>query len=476
MTFTTPSFTWRSIVLPAYLPTLLFSIGEGAIIPVIPVVATERGASIALAGLIAAMIMVGELIGDLPAGWLVARIGERASMIGASALAVVGVLIALVSPTLPALGIGILLVGLATAVFGLARHAFLTSYVPERVRARALSTLAGVFRGGWAIGPFIAAALLAATGSSETVFWVLVIACLAVVVVLLVLPDPERVFGTVQQTRAAASDAAARRSAEAEAEAEAEADDAAVDETSASMPATSSGPTVGSDSPGRREADAASHGVFRAIRTHRAVLARIGTGVGLLAALRASRMVILPLWAVSIGMAPEAAAVVIGVSATIDFALFYVSGQVMDRFGRLWSAIPGLLGLGIGHLVLAFTHDAPGAEAWFAAIAVLFGIANGLSSGVILTLGADLAPKANPAPFLGAFRTIADAGQAGAPLAIAAITSAFSIMAASAAMGVLGFVGAAILWRYVPKYVPHAGARPKELDPSSSPHRASQPD
>jgi MFS family permease len=98
MTDATPPFSWGSIILPAYLPTFLFSVGEGAIIPVIPVVATERGASLALAGFIAAMLMVGELIGDLPAGWLVARIGERISMIGASMLAVIGILIALVAP------------------------------------------------------------------------------------------------------------------------------------------------------------------------------------------------------------------------------------------------------------------------------------------------------------------------------------------------------------------------------------------
>ncbi|HEY6800616.1 MAG TPA: MFS transporter [Agromyces sp.] len=417
MTESPPPFSWRSIVLPAYLPTFLFSFGEGAIIPVIPVVATERGASIALAGLIAAMLMVGELLGDLPAGWLVARIGERNAMIGASLLAVIGILIALVSPSVTALGIGVFLLGLATAVFGLARHAFLTSYVPGRVRARALSTLAGVFRGGWAVGPFVAAALIAWTGSSETVFWVLVAACFAVVVVLIVLPDPERVFGAARLARAAS----------------------VADEVRTT---------------GQAEADAASHGVFRAIVTHRAVLLRIGSGVGLLSAIRASRTVILPLWAVSIGMAPETAALVIGISATIDFALFYVSGQVMDRFGRLWSAIPGLIGLGTGHLVLAFTHDVPDNAAWFTAVAVLFGVANGLSSGVILTLGADLAPKADPAPFLGAFRTMADAGQAAAPLALAAITSAVSIMVATAAMGVLGFVGAAVLWRYVPRYVP----------------------
>jgi MFS family permease len=417
MTDTTPPFSWRSIILPAYLPTLLFSVGEGAMIPVIPVVATDRGASLALAGLIAAMLMVGELAGDLPAGWLVARIGERNAMIAASMLAVVGVLIALVSPTTAALGIGMFLLGLATAVFGLARHAFLTSYVPERIRARALSTLAGVFRGGWAIGPFIAAGLIAWTGSAEIVFWVLVAACFAVVVVLLVLPDPERVFGAAKLARAASA----------------------------------SGETL---TAGEAEADAASHGVFRAIVTYRAVLARIGSGAGVLAALRASRTIILPLWAVSIGMPAEQAALVIGVSASIDFALFYVSGQVMDRFGRLWSAIPGLVGLAAGHFVLAFTHDAPDNVAWFTVAALVLGVANGLSSGVLLTLGADLAPKAHPAPFLGAYRTIADAGQAAAPLAVAAVTSLASLAAAAATMGVLGLVGAAILWRYVPMYVP----------------------
>ena len=119
-----------------------------------------------------------------------ARIGERNAMIGASMLAVIGVLIALVSPTPAALGIGMFLLGLATAVFGLARHAFLTSYVPARIRARALSTLAGVFRAGWAVGPFVAAAILAWTGSSESVFWVLVASCFAVVVVLLAAARP----------------------------------------------------------------------------------------------------------------------------------------------------------------------------------------------------------------------------------------------------------------------------------------------
>ena len=85
-------FSLRSVALAAFLPTLVFSIGEGAIIPIIPIVAHNLGATLAVAGLIAAMVMVGELVGDIPSGWIVSRIGERTAMIGASFLSIVGLI------------------------------------------------------------------------------------------------------------------------------------------------------------------------------------------------------------------------------------------------------------------------------------------------------------------------------------------------------------------------------------------------
>ena len=72
MTHTERPFRLRSVALAAFLPTLLFSIGEGAIIPIIPMVADNLGATLAIAGLIASMIMIGELVGDIPSGWIVA--------------------------------------------------------------------------------------------------------------------------------------------------------------------------------------------------------------------------------------------------------------------------------------------------------------------------------------------------------------------------------------------------------------------
>ncbi|MEJ3405040.1 MFS transporter [Rathayibacter sp. YIM 133350] len=435
MSMTERPFRLRSVALAAYLPTLLFSIGEGCIIPLIPTVASNLGASLALAGFIAAMIMLGELIGDIPSGWLVSRIGERTAMIGGAILAMIGVFVCLLAASPWVLAAGIFLVGLATAVFALARHAFMTSYVPMRYRARALSTLGGVFRAGWFVGPFVAAGLLHLTGRTQAVFWVFIAACVGVIVLLLLLPDPERMFGTAE--RVTATTGAVR--------------------------------TLGAE-----EAAEESQGLFSSIRTHAAVLLRLGTGAALIAALRSSRTVILPLWALSIGMSERDTALVIGVAGAVDFALFYTSGQVMDRFGRIWVAVPSMIGLGLGHIALAFTHDAGPNVQLFIAIAIFLSVANGIGSGILMTLGADLAPPADPAPFLGAWRFTGDAGGAAAPLLVAALTAVASIAVASGVMGALGLIGAALLARYLPRYAPSRRRRRVSGTPSgpSSPPAA----
>ena len=416
MSTTEQPFRWGSIALPALLPTLLFSIGEGAIIPMIPLVAINLGATIALAGLVAALLMIGELVGDIPSGWLVSRVGERPAMIGAALLSIIGLVICVLAPNPFALGFGILLVGLSTAVFALARHAFMTSFVPIAYRARALSTLGGTFRAGAFIGPFITAGVIHLTGTAASAFWIHIVCCLAAAVMLMLLRDPTASFGAVATVRG--ENGAELREGEALVEQEA-------------------------------------RGLFRTIYDNRTVLGKLGTGAALIGALRASRSIILPLWAVSIGINEPNTALIIGVAAGIDFALFYASGQIMDRFGRLWSAVPSMVGLGLGHLALAFTHDLPSNVVWFISIAMFMSLANGVGSGILMTLGADLADKSNPAPFLGAWRFTGDLGNAGGPLLVAALAGAASIAVAAGVMGVLGLVGAGILLRYVPRFSPH---------------------
>jgi MFS family permease len=431
MTSETPAFDFRSVLLSGFLPAALFAIGEGAIIPIIPIAASSLGASLAFAGFVAALILVGELIGDVPSGVVVARIGERNAMIGAAVVSVVGLLVCTAAPNAWVLALGVFLVGVSTAVFALARHAYMTTAIPLHIRARALSSLGGVFRFGYFVGPFIAAGVVHLTGTTQSAFWIHIVCCLLAAVTLLVLRDPAtgaRGFRRPSRASRLTTD----------------------DATNATGVTTTEPPT----DTGAQFVQEEAHGLFRTIRANRAVLLRLGSGAGLIGALRAGRQVILPLWAVSVGLDDSTAALVIGIAGAVDFALFYTSGQIMDRWGRLASALPCMVGLSISYFLLAWSGHLDARVGWFVAIAMGMSLANGVGSGILMTLGADLAPRDHPAPFLGAWRFTGDFGQAAAPLLISGVTAVASIAVASGVMGVLGLVGAGILLRYVPRYLP----------------------
>lgn len=434
MTSTTnDAFDLRGVLLSGFLPAALFAIGEGAIIPIIPIAADSLGASLAIAGFVASLILVGELIGDVPSGVVVARIGERNAMIGAAVVSVVGLLVCTVAPNPLVLALGVFLVGLSTAVFALARHAYMTTAIPLRIRARALSSLGGVFRFGYFVGPFLAAGVIHLTGTTQSAFWVHVVCCLGAAVVLLVIRDPATgVRGLQRPSRASRPTATATATA---------ADHA----TDPATPAALEGEQFVKDE---------SQGLFQTIRAHHRVLVRLGSGAALIGAMRAGRQVILPLWAVSVGLDDSTAALVIGIAGAVDFALFYTSGQIMDRWGRLASALPCMLGLSICYFLLAWSDHLDARVGWFIAVAMAMSLANGVGSGILMTLGADLAPADRPAPFLGAWRFTGDLGSAAAPLVISGVTALATIAVASGVMGVLGLVGAGILLRYVPRYLP----------------------
>ncbi|PZE58048.1 MFS transporter [Curtobacterium sp. MCPF17_001] len=441
MTSTTnDAFDLRGVLLSGFLPAALFAIGEGAIIPIIPIAADSLGASLAIAGFVASLILVGELIGDVPSGVVVARIGERNAMIGAAVVSVVGLLVCTVAPNPLVLAVGVFLVGLSTAVFALARHAYMTTAIPLRIRARALSSLGGVFRFGYFVGPFLAAGVIHLTGTTQSAFWVHVVCCLGAAVVLLVIRDPATgVRGLQRPTRASRPTAT---------------DAAATDATATDVSATTAGTTRPGELEGEQFVEEESHGLFQTIRAHHRVLVRLGSGAALIGAMRAGRQVILPLWAVSVGLDDSTAALVIGIAGAVDFALFYTSGQIMDRWGRLASALPCMLGLSICYFLLAWSDHLDARVGWFVAVAMAMSLANGVGSGILMTLGADLAPADRPAPFLGAWRFTGDLGSAAAPLVISGVTALATIAVASGVMGVLGLVGAGILLRYVPRYLP----------------------
>ncbi len=264
-----------------------------------------------------------------------------------------------------------------------------------------------MLRLGLSIGPFVIAGLITLGAGPTASFYVQGGAAIAIVVLLLVLKDPERTLAAVDTEQSEAVAAAAR-----------------------------------------------PEGMVATFRRNRRVLGTVGVGAAALSALRQSRQVILPLWAVAIALDPEVSAVIIGVAGFIDFALFYTGGWVMDRFGRMWVVMPVTIGLAIGHILLAVTGLLPWPLVTFAVVAGLLSIANGLGSGVLMTLSADLAEPENPGPFLALWRLLQGLGGAAAPLVIAGVTALASLPVAAAVIGVLGLGGAWVFGRSLPPVRP----------------------
>jgi len=385
-------FSLASIVLPVLVPSILFSIGEAALLPLIPANAYALGADLPTAGIIAGLVMLGTISADLPAARLVDHVGERVAMIIGTFVGMLGMVMAFFAPNLYLLGFGVLLLGGAAAVFYLARHAWMAEHVPLAFRARALSLLGGTFRAGGFIGPLLSSWVIFASGV-KPVFLLAGVFIAASTAVLVVAKTDE---------------APAKKSA-------------------------------------------SLRGILAVAKKERRALSTIGVGSAILGALRTTRNIGLPLWAIAIAMPNEQTALYIGFAGILDFALFYTSGQIMDRFGRRWAAIPTSIGLGLTHMLVFLAVDANG----FLWVALAMALANGLGSGIVLTLGADLAPSHARNEFLASYRLVVDTGLAATPWVLSSLTTAIGLGAAMASFGVLGFVGAGLFAKYIPELIEH---------------------
>jgi MFS family permease len=381
---------WRSLA-AIYAPAALFSTSQGAVLPVLPLTARDLGASVAVSAFLIALLGVGQVAGALPAGALVARSGERTAMLLAALVSAAALTGAVFAPGEAVLALCVLALGLAAAVWSLARQSFLTAAAPVHLRARALSTLGGVGRIGTFVGPFLGAggsALFGLRGS----YVVAGIAVLLAAGVVLLLPDPE-----LEESR--------------------------------------HGP-----SPTLREV----------LRSHARVLATLGVAALAVQAVRQSRQTVLPLWCDHIGLDATTTSLVAGVSGAVDMLLFYPAGSVMDRLGRAAVGVPSMLVLALGHVLLPFTHTA-----WTVALAgVVLGFGNGMGAGLVMTLGADAAPPGGRAVFLGAWRLVTDTGAASGPLLVGVLAGAGSLVVATGGVAVLAVAAAAGLFRFVPRHRP----------------------
>ncbi|MBU6259106.1 MAG: MFS transporter, partial [Burkholderiales bacterium] len=383
-------FSLRRIAIPAYGPSLLFGIGEGAILPIVPLSARQLGASVSEAALVVTLIGIGSLISNVPASLITMRRGERWALVAAALWCALAMALGGTTGRFVVFAAACFMIGMSQAVFSLARQSFLAQAVPPAFRARALSTLGGSMRIGLFIGPFAAAAAIHRWG---------LVGAYGVGIAALLLAGA--VGARLPELRC---------------------------------------------EPAGEAAAAPAPGVRTILRERRHVLLTLGIGVMLVSAVRATRQAVIPLWADHLGLAPSVAALIYGVAGGIDMLMFYPSGHLMDLKGRRWVAVPSMLVMGAALLATPLAH---GATALMIAAAAI-GFGNGIGSGMVMTLGADHSPRSGRAHFLGVWRLMSDLGATAGPALLSLLAAAATLGTGIAVTGLIAVAAAAQLAYWIP--------------------------
>ena len=266
--------------------------------PVLALRARELGADVSTAALVVALLGVGMLVASLPAGALVARIGERRTLFLAGLVDAVAMAVAALSTSVVVLGAAVVLSGMTWTAFLLARQAFMIDAVPVTHRARALATLGGAHRVGIFVGPLLGAGLI-------------------------------HLFDLRRGLRARRGAVADRRP------------DGAAD----ARPRLGE-PLGAAARPGHLP-------VWSVLVAHRRTLLTLGVAVIVLGASRSVRDGLLPLWADHVGISASTTSLIFAAAAAIDILFFFPGGWLMDTRGRTVVAVPVVLAVAVAQLPAA---------------------------------------------------------------------------------------------------------------------------
>ena len=379
----------RRLAVPVYLPVIAGTLGLALIIPVLPLYLTRSGLSLEAAAVVLAAVGAGATIGGLPAGAMITRFGERTVMVGALiGLSITAALLGVseAALVLVALRLG---AGASNISLRLSRQTYITRRVETVARGRAMAMIGGSFRVSLFVGPLVGGVLAETIGFT----WTFVVA---------------GALSAVGLVPALFSDGV----------------------ESIPVPSPSPSSSTSAERPG----------LFAAINQHRRLLSIAGVVPMLTMAVREGRYVVVPLIGDELGLSVAEVGALVAVGTFADLVLFPLAGFVMDRFGRLAAMIPSFSLIAIGLVILGL------AESTGAAIVagVVMGIGNGLSSGSMLTLGSDLAPRREPAPFLSAIAVIQDIGKIIGPLVVGFVGAAAGLSASAIVLALLMI--AVIVW------------------------------
>merc|ERR1712187_606898 len=113
---------------------------------------------------------------------------------------------------------------------------------------------------------------------------------------------------------------------------------------------------------------------------------------------------------------------VTAISFAVDCVMFPIAGQMLDRLGRIPTGDCSMLGLGGAIFFLQWESFA-----FYMVFAVVSGLFNGMSAGIVQIMAADLAPAECRSQFVGVFRTISKCADIVAPAIVGGVAEVTSL-------------------------------------------------
>jgi len=383
-------FSRTSLILPIYLPALLLSSGAGIIYPTLAIYIESFGLSYTLTTFVIAI----SVVGNIPAGILVERVGRKPAMLIGLVMIAISTFGMGTASNLTHLFLAQLIGGVGNALWMLSRHAYMTDMIPIAKRGISIALFGGVNRMGTFAGKL--GAIFLGANLRLPFFVYAGIAVLTLLICFFSIPDTKR------------------------------------------EPKDQSQET---QQPYLTQ-------LLQVSKQHYRLLATAGIGQVCVQTLRRGCHIIIPLYAKDVaGINTQGIRLVEMISSAVDMSMFPVAGFMMDRFGRRFATVPGICIFATGMVLMPFTQS----FTWLLLAAILMRFGNGIASGTMMTLGADLAPKDGTGEFLGLWRLTGDFGGAAGPVVVGKIADVFGLGFSGFALGGIGYLAVSIFLWLVPE-------------------------
>lgn len=148
-----------------------------------------------------------------------------------------------------------------------------------------------------------------------------------------------------------------------------------------------------------------------------------------------------------LGLSADRIGVGLAVASLVGLVLIYPAGVLVDRFGRKLLIVPATLMSAASMLVFIVAPS----YGWFLTACVVWSLATGVSGAAPAAYAADVAPPGMNAAAMSAFRMLSDAGYVLGPMALGLVADLFGADVALATAAALLAAAAFLFARYAPE-------------------------